>query len=50
MEENVVVGFVVGLFVVVMVVEFSGFVVMTKILMCDLELHTTLTPMFLCYM
>ena len=43
MEEGVVVGFEVGLVVAVVVVE----VVVTKILMCDLELHITLTPMFL---
>jgi hypothetical protein len=42
-EEGVVVGFEVGLVVDVVVVE----VVVTKILMCDLELHITLTPMFL---
>ena len=40
MEKGAVV---VGLFVVVVVVE----VVVAKILMCDLELHITLTPMFL---
>jgi hypothetical protein len=42
---GVVVGFVVGLFVVVVAVQVSGFVVSTRILMCDLELHITLTPM-----
>jgi hypothetical protein len=46
-EEGVVVGFVVGLFVFVVVGEVSGFVVLAKILVCDLELHITLTPMFL---
>ena len=47
MEEGVVLGFLVGLFVVFVAVEVLGFVVLTKILMSDLELHITLTPMCL---